>query len=61
MKHRQETIVAEDWDGEFGSYHEWARRGPQPRTGAPLSLMLKVDAALRSKNLLGHGTTRHFQ
>jgi hypothetical protein len=30
MKHRQETVVAEDWDGEFGSYHEWARLGPQP-------------------------------
>ena len=30
MKHRQETVVAEDWDGEFGSYHEWARLGPRP-------------------------------
>ena len=30
MKRRQETVVAEDWDGEFGTYDEWARLGPQP-------------------------------
>jgi len=30
MKRRQQTVVAEDWDGEFGSYHEWAKLGPQP-------------------------------
>ena len=32
-----------------------------PRTGVPLSLMLKVDAVLRSKILHGHETTRHSQ
>src|SRR5258705_11968068 len=30
MRHRRETVVADDWDGEFGSYDEWARLGPQP-------------------------------
>jgi hypothetical protein len=33
MKYRRATIVADDWHGEFGSYDEWARLGPQPRTG----------------------------
>ena len=28
MKHRQETVAEKDWDGEFGSYDEWARLGP---------------------------------
>ena len=30
MRHRQEAIAKDDWDGEFGSYDEWARLGPQP-------------------------------
>jgi len=30
MEHRQETVAEKDWDGEFGSYDEWARLGPQP-------------------------------
>ena len=30
MKYRRATIVANDWHGEFGSYDEWARLGPQP-------------------------------
>ena len=30
MKHRQETVAEKDWDGEFNSYDEWARLGPQP-------------------------------
>ena len=30
MRHRQETVATDDWDGEFGSYNEWARLGPQP-------------------------------
>ena len=30
MKYRRATIVADDWHGEFGSYDEWARLGPQP-------------------------------
>jgi len=30
MKHCQQTVAVEDWDGEFGSYNEWARLGPQP-------------------------------
>ena len=59
MKHRQETVAEKDWDGEFNSYDEWARLGPQPRTGVPLFLMLKVEVVLLSKILLGHGTTRH--
>jgi hypothetical protein len=29
MKYRQETIAERDWDGEFGTYEEWARFGPQ--------------------------------
>ena len=30
MRHRQEAFLKDDWDGEFGSYDEWARLGPQP-------------------------------
>src|SRR6059058_1916948 len=30
MKYRRATIVADDWHGEFRSYDEWARLGPQP-------------------------------
>ena len=30
MKYRRATIVADGWHGEFGSYDEWARLGPQP-------------------------------
>ena len=30
MKYRRATIVTDDWHGEFGSYDEWARLGPQP-------------------------------
>jgi len=30
MKYRRATIAPDDWQGEFGSYDEWARLGPQP-------------------------------
>jgi hypothetical protein len=30
MRYRQETVVENDWDGEFMTYEEWARFGPQP-------------------------------
>ena len=30
MKHRQETVAEKYWNGEFKSYEEWARLGPQP-------------------------------
>jgi hypothetical protein len=30
MKHRQQTVAEKDWDGEFGTYDEWARLGPHP-------------------------------
>jgi hypothetical protein len=30
MKHRQETVAEKAWDGELGTYDEWARLGPQP-------------------------------
>jgi hypothetical protein len=30
MKHRQQTVAEKGWDGEFGTYDEWARLGPQP-------------------------------
>jgi hypothetical protein len=30
MKYRQETAAEKDWDGEFNSYEEWGRLGPQP-------------------------------
>ena len=33
MKYRRATILADDWHGEFGSYDEWARLGPQPLLG----------------------------
>jgi hypothetical protein len=33
MKHRQETVAEKDWNGEFGTYDEWARLGPQPQIG----------------------------
>ena len=49
------------WDGEFGTYDEWARLDHSPRTGAPRSLMLKVGVALLNKSLFGHGTTGDFQ
>ena len=29
MRYRA-TVVADKWHGEFGSYDEWARLGPQP-------------------------------
>jgi hypothetical protein len=61
MKHRQETVAEKVWDGQFGSYDEWERLGPQPLTGVLLFLMLKDDAALLSKILLGRGTIGHFQ
>jgi hypothetical protein len=30
MKYRQETLAENEWDGEFETYDEWARFGPQP-------------------------------
>jgi hypothetical protein len=30
MRHWQEAFAKDDCDGEFGSYDEWARLGPQP-------------------------------
>lgn len=30
MKYRRETAREKDWDGEFRTYDEWARFGPQP-------------------------------
>src|SRR5438105_7102113 len=30
MRYRRAAVVADDWHGEFGSYDEWARLGPQP-------------------------------
>jgi len=30
MRHRQETVAEKGWDGEFETYDEWARLGPQP-------------------------------
>jgi hypothetical protein len=30
MKYRRETVTEQGWDGEFGTYDEWARLGPQP-------------------------------
>jgi hypothetical protein len=59
MKYRQETLAENEWDGEFETYDEWARLGPQPPYRSAIFLMLKVDVVLRSKILLGHGTTRH--
>ena len=40
MKYRRATIVADDWHGEFGSYDEWARLGPQP----PYRAAIFIDA-----------------
>jgi hypothetical protein len=46
MRHQQETVATDDWDGEFGSYDEWARLGPQPPyRSATFVLMLKVEPA----------------
>ena len=44
MKYRQETVAEKDWDGEFESYHEWARFGPQP----PYRSAIFIDAQGRS-------------
>jgi len=60
MKFRRATIVRDEWHGEFGSYDEWARLGPQPLTGQLPFLMLMGDIALLSVTLLGHGTIGHF-
>jgi len=30
MKCRRETIAEKGWDGEFETYDQWARFGPQP-------------------------------
>ena len=30
MKYRRETIADKGWDGEFETYDQWARFGPQP-------------------------------
>jgi hypothetical protein len=30
MKYRQEKVAENDWDGEFRTYEEWVRLGPQP-------------------------------
>ena len=40
MKYRRAMIVADDWHGEFGSYDEWARLGPQP----PYRTAIFIDA-----------------
>lgn len=39
MRHRQETVVEKGWDGEFETYDEWARLGPQ----APYRSAIFVD------------------
>jgi hypothetical protein len=61
MKYRRATIVADDWHGEFGSYDEWARLGPQPPYRTATFLMLMGDVALLTVTLPGHGTIGHFQ
>ena len=61
MKHRQETVAEKDWDGEFGSYDEWARLGPQPQYRSATFLDAQGRVALLSKILLGHGTIGDFQ
>jgi hypothetical protein len=60
MRHRQETVATDDWDGEFGSYDDGRDLDRNRRTEALLLLMLKVDVALRSKILLGRGTIALF-
>jgi hypothetical protein len=40
MKYRQETLTENESDGEFETYDEWARFGPQPHTGVRLFSML---------------------
>ena len=30
MKYRRETIAEKGWDGEFETFDQWARFGPQP-------------------------------
>jgi hypothetical protein len=34
MKYRKGTGAERDWDGEFDTYDEWARFGPQPPYGS---------------------------
>jgi hypothetical protein len=60
MRYRQETIVEKDWDGEFKTYDEWARLGPQPRTGVPFFWMVETGLASPSKILLGRETITLF-
>ena len=60
MKYRRATIVADDWHGEFGSYDEWARLGPQPPYRTATFFLLKDDVALLSMTLLGRGTIGHL-
>jgi len=63
MRYRRAAVVADDWHGEFGSYDEWARLGPQPpyRAATFIDAQVKDDVALRSMTLLGRGTMGHFQ
>jgi hypothetical protein len=60
MKYRRARIVLDDWHGEFGSYDEWARLGPQAPYRAATFLMLKGDVALPGMILLGRGTIGRF-
>ena len=30
MSQRQQTVPEKEWDGEFETYDDWARLGPQP-------------------------------
>ena len=59
MRYRQETVAEKGWDGEFETYDEWARLGPQPRTGVRFSGTVETVPALLSTTLLGHGMMVH--
>jgi hypothetical protein len=43
MRHQQETVVKKAWHGEFETYDEWARFGPQP----PYRSAIFLDAQAR--------------
>jgi hypothetical protein len=54
MKYRQN-----EWDGEFETYDEWARFGPQPPYRRRPFSMLKVDVAFLSKISRVHARMGH--
>ena len=59
MRYRQETLAENEADGEFETYDEWARFGPQPPYRSATFSMLKVDVVFLSKISLANAKMGH--